>query len=203
MRVFFRSRKGTASTEGRYGRISFGSQLYPGFHLSDHRHAEHDPGVYLGSCKVPGLAGGQKRAALAENAKTINETTLAGIVDALMWIALIYDFHGDVMIYVDNGSMIGKWKENHRYDRLRSEFSSVEIISISREKNTKADQIGRETAFVPVETAFLGEMISRYQKWEKVEEDLRIVKQYFPQPMVQIPQFMQDVRSKTWKVEGA
>lgn len=111
----------------------------------------------------------KKRAALAENARTINETTLAGIVDALMWIALMYDFHGDVMIYVDNGSMIGKWKKNHRYDRLRSEFSSVEVISISREKNTKADRIGRDTAFVPVNTAFLGEMISRYQKWEKVE----------------------------------
>ncbi len=135
----------------------------------------------------------KKRAAVADDAKTTTDTTIAGIQNALMWAAMMLDFHGDVVVYTDNSGAVDLWRKTSEYVSFEKQFSSISISQISRDQNKMADQLGRKKIFMQATSGLLSEIVKRFKNWETTEQELKVVKQYFPHPTEQIPLLIREL----------
>ncbi len=136
----------------------------------------------------------KKRAAVADDAKNTTDTTIAGIQDALMWAALMLDFHGDVVVYTDNSGAVELWRKTPESGSFEKQFNSISINQICRDRNRMADQLGREKIFMQATGPLLSEIVKRFKNWEKAEKELKVVREYFPHPVEQIPHLIQELR---------
>ena len=146
----------------------------------------------------------RERNGFSEIEKGTLNTTLDGIYDALSWIAFMLDFHGSVIIYVDNGSVVSHWEKRKSEIPINRYFSEVTIQTIPRDQNTKADRLGRDTMIVHTKNNVLTDIIDKCRRCKKTEEELAFVKEYFPKPQKQIPNLVKELSyiagEKTWNM---
>lgn len=155
---------------------------------------------------------------LTENACLANEAsdTLYSAIEAinavLMKIAFRFQFRCDVIIYTDNLGAVKKWYKEESSLYLAKLFESVKVCHIPREKNTKADKVGRIKTFTDIPTKYVEELIACHREAEmhekecdrkvnemqcevsRLQEELDFVKQYFPDPQHNIPNLINELR---------
>lgn len=142
-----------------------------------------------------------KNASLLTEISDTNLAAVEAITAVLMKVAFGLDFHDDVVIYTDNTSAMNRWNKSRANSYLSKLFNSVTVIAIPREKNTVADQIGRERAFADMSKPVMGRLLKQCEEYDKlagqIEElksQLDFVKEYFPYPEKQIPNLISELR---------
>ena len=73
----------------------------------------------------------------------IEKITETAIGKVLVTLAYDYDYIGKVHIYTDNKPVANHWDEVTKNSKLAKLFLGVKVSYIPRERNTKADQLGR------------------------------------------------------------
>lgn len=146
----------------------------------------------------------RKRNGFSEIAKGTLNTTLDGIYDALSWIAFMLDFHGSVIIYVDNEPVVSHWEKRKGETPVNRYFTEVTVQTIPRDQNTKADRLGRGAVIAHTTNELLTDILDKCRRCEKAEEELAFVKEYFPKPQKQIPNLVKELSyiagEKTWNM---
>ena len=142
-----------------------------------------------------------KNASLLTEIYDTNIAAIEAISTVLMKVAFGLDFHDDVIIYTDNTSAKNRWYKNKANGYLSKFFNSVTVIAIPREKNTVADQIGRQRAFADIPVSVMQQLIKKCDEYDKlanqleqVKHQLDFVKEYFPYPEKQIPNLISELR---------
>lgn len=133
---------------------------------------------------------------IAKGVDYYNETdstarvTEAAIGKVLISLLYDYEFTGDIHIYIDNKSVVKTWTDKSVNSRLASQFKSVSVSFVPRERNTMADQLGREKMFLCLSTDVYNSIVDKNNnynalkgQYEKValekkclEEELEIVR---------------------------
>ena len=73
----------------------------------------------------------------------IERITESAVGKVLMTMAFDYEFTGPVHIYTDNQSVVDHWLNDARNSKLAKLFLAVKVSFIPRERNRRADQLGR------------------------------------------------------------
>ena len=149
-----------------------------------------------------------KNACLANEANDTNYAAIEAINLVLMKMAFAYNFDGDVVIYTDNLGAMKKWYKDMGNHFLAEHFNSVKVEHISRDKNKKADAIGRERIFTDVPRTII-KSFDKLREENKalkrenlsLENELRFVKKYFSNPWKQIPNLIRELRFMAYERE--
>ena len=104
-------------------------------------------------------------------------------------------YHDNVVIYTDNKGAKNYWLQSKESYSIAKLFSSVMVCFIPREKNTKADRLTRESAFVNVLEKNVIKYLKKSKEHEEIKKELDYVKKYFPEPRKNIPDLLEDIKS--------
>ncbi len=141
-------------------------------------------------------------ACMSNEAQDVTFSAIEAISTVLLKIAFNYNFHGNVIIYTDNTAAKDNWYRNNSNLYLASLFENVKVCYIPREKNTIADRIGREQAFINIPSRLIGELVNKCMDYDKVCEELNFVKEYFPNPKKNIPNLIAELQLLSEEKEG-
>ncbi len=149
-----------------------------------------------------------RNACLANEAHDTNYAAIEAINLVLMKMAFAYNFEGDVIIYTDNNGAMQKWHKDMGNRFLAEHFNSVKVEHIARNKNTRADAVGRERIFTDAPRALLKrfeklkEEIEQLNKEnERLKKEIEDVKKYFPNPQKQIPNLIRELKLMAYEKE--
>ena len=104
---------------------------------------------------------------IAKGVDYYNETdstarvTEAAIGKVLISLLYDYEFTGDVQIYIDNKNVVKTWTDKSVNSKLASQFKSVSVSFVPRERNTMADQLGREKMFLCLSTDVYNSIVDK------------------------------------------
>ncbi len=135
-----------------------------------------------------------QNACLANEAQDTTYSAIEAISAVLLKIAFNYDFHGDVIIYTDNTGAVDNWYKVNRNQFLAEQFESVKITYIPRKQNKKADAVGRKVSFSSVPVEIIDLIKLKFENYSKLEEELKFVKTFFPEPRYNIPNLLEELR---------
>lgn len=129
-----------------------------------------------------------KNAALCEYQSTkMEEGTEEGILRVLMFLAFEKDFHNNVIIYTDNRSTVSRWRKHALNRGLSDQFDSIRVAFVPRTKNTKADAVGRERAFLDVPAPLMEQADKWINKGRIASNYMKQIRPYFDNPETDIP----------------
>lgn len=105
-----------------------------------------------------------------EHIERITETAIGKVM-----LSLIYDynFSGKVRIFSDNQSAVNHWSEVALNSKLAKSFEKVEVIFIPREKNKRADQLGRTRMLLDMPINAYNEMVRKCARLNELENRIR------------------------------
>ena len=130
-----------------------------------------------------------------------NDIAIEAILAVLLRL-LANGYRDNVVIYTDNQAAKDSWNKSPASCALANVFASVVVCYVPREGNTKADALGRNTAFVELPIALVNELARRSQNYEQREQELNFVKSYFPVPRQNIPNLMMELKALAEAVKG-
>ena len=99
-----------------------------------------------------------------ETAST-ERVTEAAIGKVLISLLYDYEFTGDIQIYIDNQSVVNKWKNQAVNSKLATQFKSVSVSYVPRERNTIADQLGREKMYLCLSSDVYNSIVNKNNKY--------------------------------------
>ncbi len=97
----------------------------------------------------------------------------AAITKVLVTIAFDYHFSGRVKIFTDNKSVAERWKKTGSKSELAQFFTSVDVRFIPRERNRRADKLGRSRVILDLPVATYNQMVQEKKQIEELEERIR------------------------------
>ena len=103
-------------------------------------------------------------------------------------------YQDNVLIYTDNTEAKNCWHKSVASKNLARLFESVIVSYIPRQANKKADKLGREREVMDIPAETLGRVWERCRSYGALEEEMNFVKRYFPVPMKNIPNLMQEMQ---------
>lgn len=112
---------------------------------------------------------------------------------AVLFRLVVSGYHDNVLIYTDNQGAKDHWfqlEENHSLAKL---FTSVMVCYVPREKNTKADQLARESMFTNISTKTVAKCLQKCRDYDEVKKELDYIKKYFPEPRKNIPNLVAEL----------
>ena len=105
-----------------------------------------------------------------EHIERITETAIGKVM-----IALIYDyeFSGKLRIFSDNQTAVNHWAEIAKNSKLAQHFEDVEVVCIPREKNTRADILGRSRMLLDMPISAYTETVRKCDRLKELEIKIR------------------------------
>lgn len=100
----------------------------------------------------------------------IERLTEAAIGKVMMMLAYDYNFKGNVQIFTDNIVAMEKWNTISMNSRLANLFESVTVTFIPREKNTRADKLGRSRMFMSIPTRTYNEIVNKVCAYDNIQK---------------------------------
>ncbi len=89
----------------------------------------------------------------------VNRITETAIGKVLLTLFYDFEYYGNVCIYTDNQSVVESWNKLALNSRLSKNFLSVKVRYIPRDKNTKADQLGRSRIHLDIPASSYHELV--------------------------------------------
>lgn len=99
----------------------------------------------------------------------IEHLTEAAIGKVMIMLAYDYDFKGNLQIFTDNITAMKKWTTIPTNSRLARLFESVTVSFVPREKNTRADKLGRTQMFMRVPTEIYKEIVTKVSAYDNIQ----------------------------------
>lgn len=112
----------------------------------------------------------------------------------LSTLAYELEFAGGVQIFTDNEPCATTWKNVPLNGKLVKSFSSVNVTFVHREKNKKADALGRTRMLLDVPMETYSEMIQNMNELEKLRYRVEILES----ENRDLRDTVQDLESKPW-----
>ena len=102
---------------------------------------------------------------LEENRKTgsITETAIGKV---MLMLAYDYNFSGNLQIYTDNMGAKDNWLNSSRNMKLAKLFENVSVTYIPRDRNTKADQLGRTKVYLCLATSVYDSIVRKCAEYD-------------------------------------
>lgn len=145
----------------------------------------------------------KKHAGIAENTcDNTAQATFDGITSALAWLKFEHGFRGNVVIYVDNMSVVSKWEKSILKNNAEELFKAVTIYAVPRDQNKRADAVGRAVAFFDIPADLMNEIYKRTSEYDKLEKKLQRIEEFFPDPEKQIPNLIEELQLVAAQIEG-
>jgi hypothetical protein len=87
--------------------------------------------------------------------------------------SMLYDFGftGHLCIFTDNRAAMEKWAMDGKNSKLAANFESVTVSFIPREKNTKADKLGRTRMIINVPTEEYSKIVNKCNDYDRLMEE--------------------------------
>lgn len=85
----------------------------------------------------------------------------------MLMLAYDYNFSGNLQVYTDNMWAKDNWFNNSRNLKLAKLFENVNVSYIPRERNTKADQLGRTKVYLCLETSVYDSIVRKCEEGEQ------------------------------------
>lgn len=105
-----------------------------------------------------------------EHIERITETAVGKV---LMSLAYDYEYIGQVRIFTDNKPASDHWSEVAKNSKLAKQFLSVKVNFIPREKNRKADQLGRTRMLLDMPISAYNEAVKNKTRVKELENRVR------------------------------
>ena len=134
---------------------------------------------------------------------TVGSTADAAIeaIMAVLFQLVAIGYQDNVLIYTDNIEAKNYWYKSIASKHLSKLFSSVIVCYIPREANRKADKLGREWAVMNIPTETMTRILGRCKGYFALKQEMNFVKAYFPVPMKNIPDLMNELKALAEKGE--
>ena len=111
-----------------------------------------------------------------EEQKHTEQITETAIGKVLFMLAFDYDYMGAVRIYTDNLGAAQHWESIAKYKRFANLFTSVEVIHIPREKNTRADKMCRDRMLLNISRADFDRTVKQRERVIDLQQKLERIK---------------------------
>ena len=105
--------------------------------------------------------------------KQLQRVTEAAVGKVLLSLLYDHEFDGNVVIYTDNKSVSDTWEKGTYNSKLAKSFQSVVVRFIPREKNRKADKLGRTRMLLDMPIATYNEITKKCEKIKDLEKEIR------------------------------
>ncbi len=105
-----------------------------------------------------------------EHIERITETAVGKV---LMTLAYDYEYIGQVHIFTDNKPAVEHWGEVAKNSKLAKHFLSVKVSFIPREKNRKADQLGRTRMLLDMPISAYNEAVKNKNRVKELEKRVK------------------------------
>lgn len=102
----------------------------------------------------------------------VERITESAIGKVMITLAYDHNFTGHVQIFTDNISAVEKWNSIPRNSRLTELFESVTVSHIPREKNKKADNLGRTRVFLDLPVNTYEEVENKVLGYESIQDTI-------------------------------
>lgn len=109
----------------------------------------------------------------ADESVHIERLTECAIGKVLITLAYDYNYSGHIQIYTDNQTAATEWKQVSRNARLKELFQSVKVSYVPREKNRKADCLGRSRMVLNIPVSVYNEVVSNIDRAKTLELQLQ------------------------------
>ena len=116
-------------------------------------------------------------------------------VQAVLFQLAAIGYQDNVLIYTDNIEAKDYWHKSSTSKHLSKLFSSVMVCYIPREANRKADKLGRERAVMDLPAETMTRILGRCKGYFALKEEMNFVRSYFPVPMKNIPNLMNELKT--------
>ena len=90
-----------------------------------------------------------------------------------MTLAYDYEYIGQVRIFTDNKPASDHWSEVAKNSKLARQFLSVKVNFIPREKNRKADQLGRTRMLLDMPISAYNEAVKNKTRVKELEKRVK------------------------------
>ena len=105
-----------------------------------------------------------------EHIERITETAVGKV---LMTLSYDYEYIGQVRIFTDNKPASDHWSEVAKNLKLARQFLSVNVSFIPREKNRKADQLGRTRMLLDMPISAYNEAVKNKTRVKELEKRVK------------------------------
>lgn len=102
----------------------------------------------------------------------IEKVTEEAVGKVLLSLAYDYGFSGQVQIYTDNKTVTGRWRELARNRRIAELFSRVDVSYVPRERNTKADKLGRKRMLLDMPATTYNKIVKKLAMIKDLERKI-------------------------------
>ena len=103
----------------------------------------------------------------------IERITETAVGKVLMTLAYDYEFIGQVHIFTDNLVAANHWSDNKKNSKLAKNLLSVKVSFIPREKNRKADQLGRTRMLLDMPISAYNEAVKNKDRVKELEKKVK------------------------------
>ena len=105
----------------------------------------------------------------------IERITETAVGKVLMTLAYDYEFIGQVHIFTDNYNTANHWNDISKNTKLAKHFLSVKVSHIPREKNRRADQLGRTRMLLDMPISAYNEAVKNQKRVKELEKKVKLL----------------------------
>ena len=107
---------------------------------------------------------------VTENEK-VNRVTEAAIGKVMLSILYDFNFNGTINIYTDNIIAMNEWNRVSKNSKIAEQFESVTVRHIPREKNKKADALGRTKTYLCVSPEVYNSIKIKVENYDRLRNE--------------------------------